>query len=198
LGYCLKAEGDWCHVINSKATCVAANSSDTVPMFIALNATLELMTGQGPQQLPLVELYKQNGMANHTIDKDALVTGIKIPPFLAGHRSVYRKVRSRGAIDFPQLGLALVAQFNNGTCDHLTAVVNAVMPKPKVLKKLELAHGTELEEDVIDALADLAFVQTRPQASVHGEPTWRRHMARVEMKRGLCALRDDIKTRAIE
>ena len=100
LGYCLKAEGTWCHVIGSKATCVAANSADTVPMFLALGTNLELMTVDGPQSLNLADLYHQNGMANHTVDPSALVTGLRISAQPVGHRSTYRKVRSRDAIDF--------------------------------------------------------------------------------------------------
>ena len=196
LGYCLKAEGDWCHVIGSKATCVAANSSDTVPMFLALNAVLEIVTAEGPSQLPLSSLYVQNGMANHTIDPSALVTGLRVPAQAAGHRSIYRKVRSRDAIDFPQLGLALVATFDGATCKDLVGVINAVMPKPKALKKLDFAKETALEDETIETLAEFAYKQTRPQHSIHGDTAWRRHMARIEMKRGLRALRDDPRTQA--
>ena len=63
LGYCLKAEGDWCHVIGSKATCVAANSADTVPVFLSVGAELQLMTEAGTTRLSLDELYNQNGLS---------------------------------------------------------------------------------------------------------------------------------------
>jgi 4-hydroxybenzoyl-CoA reductase subunit beta len=196
LGYCLKAEGDWCHVIGSKATCVAANSADTVPVLLAMNAKLHLMTGSGALVMELAQLYQQNGMANHSIDPHTLITAIEIPPQGAGHRSVYRKVRARNAIDFPQLGLAVVATFDGTRCTALSAVINAIMPKPKVLKKLEAAVGTELPDDVIKALGAAAFKQTRPQTSIHGDPAWRKHMARVEMQRALKALRDDPNSQA--
>ncbi|MEC8423726.1 MAG: FAD binding domain-containing protein, partial [Myxococcota bacterium] len=35
LGHCLKAEGTWCHVIGGPKTCVATQSSDTVPALMA-------------------------------------------------------------------------------------------------------------------------------------------------------------------
>ena len=190
LGHCLKAEGDWCHVIGSKATCVAANSADTVPMLMALDAVLCFADQGGPHELPLAKLYAQNGMANHTVPSGALVTGVRIPPQPPGHRSVYHKVRARAAVDFAQLGLAVVGRFDGSTCTDLRAVAGAVMPKPKVLTGLTLAKGTTLPEPVVSELAELAFKQLRPQTSLHGDPAWRRHLARVAFTRALRQLRD--------
>jgi len=93
-------------------------------------------------------------------------------------------------VDFPQLGLAVLGAFTgDGTCTDLTAVVSAVLPKPQRLKRMEAAVGTHLEDDVIEAIAEQAFRQVHPQTSIHGDPAWRRQMARVEMRRALQALR---------
>jgi 4-hydroxybenzoyl-CoA reductase subunit beta len=192
LGYCLKKDGDWCHVIGSKATCVAAHSADTPPVLLATKAILRFETPDGPLEIPLEQLYKQDGryLDNHSIGRTALLTGIQVPPRAAGHRSTYRKVRARNAVDFPQLGLGLSAGFDGDICTELVAVVSAVMPKPKFLKKMDQAVGTSLDDATIEALAEAAFKQVRPQTSIHGSPAWRRHMAKVEMRRGLLALRD--------
>lgn len=192
LGYCLKAEGDWCHVIGSKATCVAANSSDTVPMLLAMNAELSVHTPSGAAHLPLEQLYQQNGMANHSIDPSALVVGIRLPPLPKGHRSIYRKVRARNSIDFPQLGVAITGTFTNNTVENLVVIVNAVMPKPKRIRNLEFAQGERLTEEVIRTISELAYKQVRPQPSVHGCPKWRREQVRVEVSRGLSVLRDEL------
>ena len=40
-------------------------------------------------------------------------------------------------------------------------------------------------EAMIEHLAERCYKQVRPQRSLHGDPDWRRHMARVEMRRGL-------------
>ena len=189
LGYCLKKSGDWCHVIGSKATCVAAQSSDSVPVLLALDAHLEFADKDGESNVSMAELFRQDGRQPHTIGDEALVRRIVVPPRQSEHRSTYRKVRARGAVDFPQLGLALNAAFDGPILTSLTGVVGAVMPKPKVLRKLDLAHGTQLEDQVIEELAEAAFKQVRPQSSIHGDPAWRRHMVRVEMRRGLTALR---------
>ena len=62
LGYCLKAEGDWCHVIGGPKTCVAAQSSDTVPVLLAMDASITLLGPNGERVLKLRELYQFNGM----------------------------------------------------------------------------------------------------------------------------------------
>jgi hypothetical protein len=51
------------------------------------------------------------------------------------------------------------------------------------------AIGTTLDDATITALADEGFKQVRPQRNNHGDPAWRRHMVRVEMRRGLEELR---------
>lgn len=192
LGYCLKKDGDWCHVIGSKATCVAAHSADTPPVLLATGAILCFETVDGAVEVPLKDLYQQDGryLNNHSIDRSTLLTAIKVPPRASGHRSTYRKVRARDSVDFPQLGLGLAGGFDGSVCTELVAVISAVMPKPKFLKKMDQAIGTSLDDATIDALADATFKQVRPQSSIHGSPAWRRHMAKVEMRRALVTLRE--------
>lgn len=188
LGFCLKRSGDYCHVIGSKKTCVAAQSSDTVPMLVALGATLGLVTPDGPLEVAIADLYSQDGRTGKhlRVPDTSLLTTIRVP---ARPASVFRKVRRRNAIDFPQLNVAIVARSEGGTVSDLRIVVGAVMPKPKLLRKMELAVGTTLDDDVIAVLSEAAFKQVRPQTSIQGDVGWRREMARVEVKRGLEALR---------
>ncbi|MBW2257434.1 MAG: hypothetical protein JRI25_22940 [Deltaproteobacteria bacterium] len=111
----------------------------------------------GPGEVRVEDLYVIDGRfeQNRTLDPRCLVVAIRIPPRKPGHRSTYRKVRARRAVDFPQLGLAVVGAFSgDGTCTDLTAVVSAVLPKPQRLKRMEAAVGTHLEDDVIEEIAD--------------------------------------------
>jgi len=193
LGYCLKRDGDWCHVINTPKRCVAAHSADTVPVLLTVGARVAYEGPEGPGEIALDDLYVMDGRfyQNRSLDPATLVTQIIVPPQPEGHRSVYHKVRARGAVDFPQLGLALAGDFaEDGTVRSLVGVVTAVLPKPRFLRKLDSAVGTRLEDEVIDDLAEIVRRQTHPQASAHGAPAWRKHMAGVEMRRGLLELRE--------
>ncbi len=191
LGNCLKKDGDWCHVIGSAKACVAAQSSDTVPMLVALDARICVRTSAGCDKIALRDLFTKDGRFDRfqTVPDTALVEAIEIPPPRPGHRSVYRKVRSRAAVDYPQLGVAISASFDGEICAELEVVVGAMMPQPKRLKHMHKAVGQTLSDALIDDLAEHGFKQVRPQASIHGSPQWRRHMARVELARGLRAIR---------
>ncbi|MBX2801635.1 MAG: FAD binding domain-containing protein [Myxococcales bacterium] len=194
VGYCLKKDGTWCHVIGSAKACVAAQSSDSVPMLAALSAQLCFVLPDGEtQRIDLVDLYTKDGRfeQNHTVPEHALLTAIELPAPTEGHRSVYRKVRARGAVDFPQLSVAVAGGFlSDGTCTSLSVVIGAMLPFPKVLPGTDVAVGTSLPDEVIEALATRAAKQARPQAQIHGSPDWRRHVAGVETHRGLRDLRD--------
>lgn len=191
LGWCLKADGDWCHVIGSAKACVAAQSSDTVPGLIALDARIEVMQPDAAvREVALRDLFTKDGRFDkvHTVPSTSLVTAIVIPPRQDGHRSTYRKVRARESIDYPQLSIAIVGAFDGDVLTQLEVVVGAMLPQPKRLTKLDDALGKPLDHALIEHLAERGFKQVRPQPNIHGSTEWRRHMARVELRRGLQAL----------
>ena len=191
LGKCLKADGDWCHVIGSPKACVAAQSSDSVPMLTALGAVLELRTAPGTvQEVPLDGLFGKDGRYDRmlTVPRTALLEAIRVPRPGAGHRSTYRKIRTRQAVDYPQLSVAVAAQFTGATCTDLRIVLGALLPSPRVLHNPDGALGV-WTEDTLDALADRVRRFARPQRSIHGDPKWRRHLAGIEARRALSYIR---------
>jgi len=192
IDYCLKKEGDWCHVIGSAKACVAAQSSDTVPMLIALGASIRAHQPDGATiDVEIGSLFTKDGRVErvHTVPPESLVSAIHIPAQPAGHRSVYRKVRARAAIDFAQLGLGIAGSFDGEVLASLRVVVGAMLPQPKELRNMDQALGAPLTDEAIAALSERAFKQVRPQPNIHGDVAWRRHMARVELSRGLRELR---------
>ena len=188
LGYCLKAEGTWCHVVGGPKTCVATQSSDTVPVLLAMNASLDLLGPAGARTIAIRELYRYNGMDHLQIAKGELLTAIRIPRPAGRFRGSYQKLRTRDSIDFPQLGLAITGEFDGPRAHGLQIVVGAVNPQPKGVRGLEDFDGVALDSATVDAIADLVYRQTRPQGSTHGDTAWRRQMAVVYTRRGLTAL----------
>ncbi len=189
LGYCLKAEGTWCHVIAGPKTCVASQSSDTVPVLLALDARLRLLGPEGRRELSIRELYQYNGMDHLRLTAGELLTDVVIPTPGPGFRGSYSKLRTRDSIDFPQMGLAVCGQWEGSTPRTLEIVVGAVSPQPKPVRGLDAFVGAPLDDAAIGAIADLVHKQTRPQGSVHGDSNWRRQMAAVFTRRALTALR---------
>jgi 4-hydroxybenzoyl-CoA reductase subunit beta len=177
LGGCLKAEGDWCHVIDGPKTCVAAQSSDTVPVLLAMDAVIRLAGPDGNRDVRLRELYRFVGQDHIQITPGELLTEVRVPMPSAGFRGTYRKLRRRDSIDFPQLGLAIIANFDGTVLQKLEIVVGAVNPQPKPIRKLDAFIGLPLGDEAIQAIAELVEKQTRPQGSVVGDTAWRRRMA---------------------
>ncbi|HHO49576.1 MAG TPA: 4-hydroxybenzoyl-CoA reductase subunit beta [Deltaproteobacteria bacterium] len=192
VGGCLKKDGDWCHVIGSAKACVAAQSSDTVPMLVALDARLRaLLPGGERRELPLLELFSRDGRfeQRHTLPPEALITHVHVPSPGAGHRSTYRKVRARSAVDYPQLSIALAATLEGERCTALQVVIGAMLPQPRPVPGLHALIGEALTDEVCEAIAEKAYKAARPQPQLHGEPSWRRHLCRIETRRGLQQLR---------
>ena len=188
LGYCLKADGTWCHVVAGPKTCVATQSSDTVPVLLTLDASLTLLGPAGRRVLKLRALYKFNGMDHLALQKGELLTEITVPVPGPGFRGSYDKLRTRDSIDFPQLGLAIAATFEGALLRTLDIVVGAVNPQPKGIRGLDAYAGRALDAAAIQEIADLVHKQTRPQGSVHGDTAWRRQMAAVYTRRALTKL----------
>jgi 4-hydroxybenzoyl-CoA reductase subunit beta len=189
LGYCLKAEGTWCHVVGGPKTCVATQSSDTVPVLLALGARIRLLGPNGSRELDLRSLYKFNGMDHLQIEEGELLTAVVVPDPGTGFRGSYTKLRMRGAIDFPQLGVAIAGTFAGDVPTKLEIVVGAINPQPKPVRGLDAFVGKPLDDESVQAIGEIVHQQTRPQGSVQGDTTWRRRMARVYVERGLRSLR---------
>ncbi len=189
LGYCLKAEGTWCHVVGGPKTCVAAQSSDTVPVLLSLDARLRLLGPGGARELAIRDLYRFNGMDHLAIDNGELLTDVVVPRPAVDFRGSYQKLRTRDSIDFPQLGLAIAAEVHENVLGKLEIVVGAANPQPKPVRGLDAFAGAAIDGTTAEAIADLVYKQTRPQGSVHGGEAWRRQMARVMARRGLMKLR---------
>jgi len=166
-------------------------------MLVALDARIEVHDPADQRhEVPLRELFTKDGRLDrvHSLPDTSLVTAVIVPPRPAGHRSTYRKVRSRAAVDYPQLGVAVAAGFDGERLTALEVVVGAMLPQPKRLTKLDSALGQPLDDAAITHLAERGYKQVRPQPNIAGSPEWRRHMARVELRRALEAISPTVGT----
>lgn len=118
---CLKLGSDGCRVAPGADRCYAALCSDLAPVL----ATLDAVAVLNGRELPVEELYRDDGIHNHTLDGELLVE-LRIPR-ITPSRAVYKKLRMRGSFDFPELGFALRARGDSGQVD-LKAAVCAVTP----------------------------------------------------------------------
>jgi 4-hydroxybenzoyl-CoA reductase subunit beta len=188
LGFCLKKDGDVCHVTRVGKKCVAAHSADTPPVLMTLDATVDLVSATGvSRSVPIRDFFIADGIRNTVRAADELVIRVRVPIPVPGQRAAYRKLRQRNAIDFPLLSVAATARFSAGrTVEAIEVVVSALGARPRVLTGLDrIAEGNLLTADVIEALAERAFQQCHPLENQIVDAEWRRAMVPVHVRRAL-------------
>jgi 4-hydroxybenzoyl-CoA reductase subunit beta len=190
LGFCMKKDGDICWVAKSSPKCLAVSSSDTAPVAIALGAAVRLVGPDGERTIPVEELYRNDGQFYLTKSPDELLVSIHLPP-RAGWRMTYLKLRRRGTIDFPILGVAAAVKLDEGgVCLDARVVLGAVSSRPVVLDELvqELLIGQPLTPERIEQFAQKAFRPAKPMDNTDMNLSYRKKVTKVFIARALTAV----------
>ncbi len=187
LGYCLKKDGDVCHVTKVGRKCVAAHSADTPPVLMTLGAEVDLHGPDGERTLPVRDFFLPDGIVNTRRQPGELVVRVRIPRPGPHTHVAYRKLRQRKSIDFPLLSVAVAGELGaDGEVEDLRGVVTALGSRPRELTGWkEIAKGHRLTTEVVDSLAERAFDQCRPLENIIVDPNWRRAMVPVFVRRAL-------------
>ena len=192
LGFCLKKDGDTCHVTQVGKKCVAAHSADTPPVLWALGATVELASPRGRRSVPVDEFFVADGIHNTVREPDEILTGVRIALPGAGTRMAYRKVRPRESIDFPVLNLGLVVRLEDeNRIASIRLVVSALGSRPREVSGLDDIVGSRLDDDAVSLIAETAHKQCRPLTNIIVDPEWRRAMVPVYVRRALESVRSE-------
>jgi 4-hydroxybenzoyl-CoA reductase subunit beta len=186
LGFCLKKDGEVCHVTRVGKKCVAAHSADTPPVLMTLGAVAELASPEGVRTVPVEDFFVADGKWNTVRRPDELVVRVRIPLPPPGLRTAYRKLRQRSSIDFPLLSVALAADVaEDDTVREMSLVVSALGSRPRLVTGLDrVAVGRPVGE-VADAVAQQAFKQCHPLENIIVDPEWRRAMVPVYVRRAV-------------
>ena len=193
LGFCLKKDGTECHVVKGGGKCVAAASNDTAPALMTLGAELEIASSSGTRRTAIDEFWKADGIFNKKIEASEVLTHVVVPKTNDGHKGAYGKLRDRGSIDFPLLGVAVRLDVDDaGTITEADLVVTALAARPLRAKKAIAAlvgastKGDAWEQAKADCAA-LAYKQCHPMPNIPGDHDYRREMVPVYVRRTLDA-----------
>ena len=187
-GFCIKKDGDLCHVAPGGTKCWAAFSGDTPPALLCLNAEIEIAAAAGTRRIPLSDFYTGLGDVYRRLQSDELVTRVFLSATAADYSGVYRKLRVRGSIDYPLAGVAVVMKRSNGHIADARVGITAVNPSPLLVKGVgELLTGRVVDETLADAIGDLAAKTAKPLTTSALTPEYRREMIRVFTKRAVLA-----------
>ena len=193
LGFCLKADGDRCHVVPQKERCYATFSGDLAPALMALDAEVELAGPKGRRRVPIAGLYDAAGDGIHrtNLRTGEIVVAVHLPPSAAGTRGRYKKLRVRPSYDFPELGVAVAGRWSATRVDALRIAVGGVETYPRRFDELtDALVGQPLDDARIDALAEEIGRRLRPVHNTFLLPDYRTRMIPVYVRRAIREARE--------
>jgi CO/xanthine dehydrogenase FAD-binding subunit len=148
--------------------------------------------------IPLLDLYTGKGEEPIGLRAGEILTEVEIPAlppdWQSGGSSLataswggdYQKLRYRGAMDFPLVGVAAVLNWNGENCARARVVLTAVASGPVVVEEAgKLLEGQEPDKEIIAQAAEVAYEAAHPVANVGSTPLYRRKMVRVMAKRAI-------------
>jgi len=178
INFCLKKDGDVCWVAPGSSKCWAVQSSDLVPVMVAIGAKFRFVSATAERMVEARDFYKDDGIDYMKKRQDELLVDIHLPP-TNGWRASYQKLRRRGAFDFPVLGVAAYVRYENRSIADARIVLGGIAPSPIQLNDAAQALiGNPLNDDQIHTAAEAAYVKARPLDNTDFVYQWRKQMAR--------------------
>ena len=185
-GFCLKKDGDLCHVAPSSKICWAAFSGDTPPALLCLGAEVEIAGTNGVRRVPLAEFYVNDGIVRLHLSASEIVARIYSPATSQGWHGSYEKLRVRGSIDYPLAGVAVALKFRQGRVEDARMAITAVNPAPHLVKDVDATLlGMEVNAELAEQIGELAGRTAKPLTTSALTPEYRREMVRVFARRAV-------------
>ncbi|MAG58196.1 MAG: 4-hydroxybenzoyl-CoA reductase [Planctomycetes bacterium] len=177
IGYCKKEVGETCWVATSSPRCWAISASDSAPLVSAIDARVKLVSKDGERVILARELFNDDGISYLTKRQDEILTELLLPP-AGGLQSTYWKLRRRGSIDFPVLGVGVsIQRGDHGTVTQAGIHLGAVQSFPvRAQKAIDALVGQPLTEETIALAATLAKQPATPMDNTDYTLQWRRQM----------------------
>jgi 4-hydroxybenzoyl-CoA reductase subunit beta len=186
INFCMKKDGEICWVAPGSSKCWAVQSSDLVPLMVAIGAKLKLVSTLGDRVVEAAGFYNNDGIDYLRKRPDELLTEIHLPP-VNGWRAIYKKLRRRGAFDFPVLGVAVRLDLEGDrTVKDAKLILGGIAPAPIEVKEAQAALiGAPLDEERMQAAAESCYMKARPLDNTDFLMNWRKQMARPYVLRAL-------------
>ena len=187
-GFCLKKDGNLCHVAPGGNFCWATFSGDTPPALLCLGAEIEIAGPQGLRRITLSEFYVNDGIVRLHLAPNEIVTRVHLPEAAAGWRGSYQKLRVRGSIDYPLAGVAVALKMKSGRVEDARVAITALNPAPFLVKDADAQLiGMAPNEEIAERIGELAARTAKPLTTSALTPEYRREMVRVFTKRAVMA-----------
>ena len=176
IDFCMKKDGVICWVAPGSPKCLAVQSADSVPILIALSARAVLASPEGEREVPVEDLYANDGIHYLTKRPDELLTEIRVPKS-EGWRTAYRKLRRRGSFDFPVLSVGVAVRLEGERVAEARIVLGAVASAPVRATRAEaILAGSSFDMTAITEAARAAAQPSKPMDNTDFSFLWRKEM----------------------
>lgn len=185
--FCLKKDGDICHVAPGGKYCWAAYSGDTAPALLTLDASLKIVGPNGERTVQLKDFFILDGIEKYHLASNEVITEVLLPATKENYKGFYKKLRIRDSVDYPLAGVSVAGKLDSdGRCQDVSVAITAVNPAPLLVPEINnLLVGQKLTEELIEKAVELARKTAKPMKTTLSTMPYRRHMIGVFVKQGL-------------
>jgi CO/xanthine dehydrogenase FAD-binding subunit len=168
--------------------CNASPAADSVPVLLAMDATVELASAAGRRSMAIQEFIVGNRTTLRR--RDELVTGISIPKPAPGAASTFVKLGARRYLVISIVSAAILLEPSAGAVLGARVAVGSCAPVARRLPALEAAlRGRPLDGTLAEALDERELDHAlSPIDDVRGSADYRREAAGTALRRALLAL----------
>ena len=148
---CYRAGGNTCyantptamnreHALFDAVRCVAVTPSDTAPALVALEAEMVISRNGKSRSVSAEEFFigpAKDIKRMTVVEKDDILTEIRIPKKWAGSKQYFEKVADRETWDFALVNIAMVAKVSGGKISDVRMSCGGVQCTPRRLANVE-------------------------------------------------------------
>jgi 4-hydroxybenzoyl-CoA reductase subunit beta len=176
--YCIKYQGELCHVATKSKRCYATYSGDLAPAFLVLQGEVEIAGPAGLRTAPLTDLYTGDGQHYLTLEPGEIVVAARART-APGLRTAYDKIRVRRSIDYPIAGVAAAVAVEDGALATLRIAFTGTNPRPLLLEGTEDFLGKPLDAGAVEELEGMMRRQVMAMKTTFTSGHYRRRVAGV-------------------
>ncbi len=156
---------------------------DLPPVLMALDAQVLTFASAGSRTLAVADLY--TGYYETALARNELISEVLVPA-RAGRRSAYVKLTTRGADDWPTLGIAVSFVADGNVLSDARFVVSAATEKPLRLVSVEAAlNGATVDDALLARAGEAAAAEAELVGDARGSAAYKTELLRVHAGRAV-------------
>lgn len=149
-------------------------AADYLPALAAIDASVEVASGDGPRTVPIGELIVD--WYTTVLDVTDIITSVVVPAAPEGSVGVFEKLE-RTAGDFAVASVALILAMENDVCRIARVAIGACAPGPVRRREAEaVLVGSRLEDAAIQVAGDMLAAACDPVDDVRASADYRRRV----------------------